>query len=181
MSRNLFEINESIMNLLVYNVDDQTGEIIETEEEFNQLYDSILLDLHTKLDNTNCLTKLIDGEIEVIDKEIKRLQTAKKSRENKREWLKNRVDYFIKQQFINENGELDTEGLRKYKLDLAHSKISYRKSDSVDVTNFEELPEEYIKIKIDKSPDKVAIKNAIKDGTNVKGAKLVTNYNIQIK
>ena len=78
MSRNLFEINESMMNLLEYNVDDQTGEIIETEEEFNQLYDSILLDLHTKLDNTNCLTKLIDGEIEVIYKEIKRLQTEKK-------------------------------------------------------------------------------------------------------
>lgn len=181
MSRNLFEIQESMLNLLEYNVDDQTGEIVETEEEFNQLYDSILLDLQTKLDNTNCLCKMIDGELDVIDKEIKRLQVEKKARENKKEWLRNRVDYFIKQQFTNENGELDTDGLHKYKLDLAHSKISYRKSDSVDVTNFEELPEEYIKIKIDKSPDKVAIKNAIKDGANVRGAKLVTNYNIQIK
>ena len=66
-------------------------------------------------------------------------------------------------------------------MELPHSKISYRKSDSVDVTNFEELPEEFIKTKIEKTPDKVAIKNAIKDGNKVNGAKLVTNYNIQIK
>lgn len=181
MSRNLFEIEESMMNLLEYHVDDLTGEIVETEEEFNALYDSILLDLHTKLDNTNCLQKMIDGEIDVIDKEIKRLQTEKKARENKKEWLKNRVDFFIKRQFTDENGNINTEELKKYKLELPHSKISYRKSDSVDVTNFEELPEEFIKTKIEKTPDKVAIKNAIKDGNTVNGAKLVTNYNIQIK
>ena len=35
--------------------------------------------------------------------------------------------------------------------------------------------------KIEKNPDKVAIKNAIKDGKEIKGAKIVTNYNIQIK
>lgn len=181
MSKNLFEIEESMMNLLEYHVNDETGEIVETEEEFDALYDAILLDLHTKLDNTNCLQKMIDGEIDVIDKEIKRLQLEKRARESKKEWLKNRVDFFIRKQFTDENGNLNTEELHKYKLDLPHSKITYRKSDSVDVTNFEELPEEYIKVKVDKSPDKVAIKNAIKDGTNVKGAKLVTNYNIQIK
>ena len=108
MSRNLFEIEESMMNLLEYHVDDLTGEIVETEEEFNALYDSILLDLHTKLDNTNCLQKMIDGEIDVIDKEIKRLQTEKKARENKKEWLKNRVDFFIKRQFTDENGNINT-------------------------------------------------------------------------
>ena len=181
MSRNLFEINESMMNLLEYGVDDQTGEIIETEEEFQALYDSIQLDLQTKLDNTNCLQKVIDGEIEVINKEIDRLQKEKRARENKKEWLKNRVDFFIRQQFTNEDGTLDTEGLHQYKLSLPHSKIAYRKSDSVDVYDFEHLPEKYIKTKIETSPDKVAIKNAIKDGESIEGAKLVTNYNIQIK
>ena len=181
MSRNLFEINESMMNLLEYGVDDQTGEIIETEEEFQALYDSIQLDLQTKLDNTNCLQKVIDGEIEVINKEIDRLQKEKRARENKKEWLKNRVDFFIRQQFTNEDGTLDTEGLHQYKLSLPHSKITYRKSDSVDVYDFEHLPEKYIKTKVESSPDKIAIKNAIKDGESIEGAKLVTNYNIQIK
>lgn len=181
MSKNLFEINESMINLLEYHVNDDTGEVIETEEEFNELYNSIQLDLHTKLDNTNCLQKMIDGEIDVIDKEIKRLTAEKKARERKREWLKNRVDYFVRSQFTDENGNLNTEGLNKYKLDLPHSKIGYRKSDSVEVTDIDKLPEEYIKTKIEKNPDKVAIKNAIKDGKEITGAKIVTNYNIQIK
>lgn len=182
MSRNLFEIQDAMMNLLEYHVDDETGEIIETEEEFENLYNSIQLDLHTKLDNTNCLQKVLDGEIEVIDKEIKRLQAEKKARENKKEWLKRRVDTFVKRQFTDENGNIDEEGIHKYKLELPHSKISYRKSDSVEITNFDMIPSKYIKKKVEENPDKVAIKEAIlKKGLDVSGAKIVTNYNIQIK
>ena len=181
MSKSLFEIQDAMMTLLEYAVDPDTGEIIETEEEFNELYNSIQIDLQTKLDNTNCLQKMIDGELEVIDKEIKRLTAEKSARVRKKEWLKNRVDAFVKRQFTDENGNVDEEGVHKYKLDLPHSKISYRKSDSVEVTDLETLPEEYIKTKIEKNPDKVAIKNAIKDGKEIKGAKIITNYNIQIK
>ena len=181
MSKNLFEIEQSMMNLLEYGVNDETGEIVENEEEFNELYESIQLDIQTKLDNTNCLCKVIDGEIEVIDKEIKRLTAEKKSRERKKEWLKNRVDYFIRKQFTDENGNLDTEGLNAYKLNLPHSKISYRKSDSVDVFNIDLLPTKYIKTKVEESPDKVAIKKDIASGKEISGAKIVTNYNIQVK
>ena len=181
MSKNLFDIQDSMMNLLEYHVNDETGEVIETEEEFNELYNSIQLDLQTKLDNTNCLQKMIDGELEVIDKEIKRLTAEKKARERKKEWLKNRIDIFVVRQFTDENGNVDVDGLHKYKLELPHSKISYRKSDSVEITDIDKLPEEYIKTKIEKNPDKVAIKNAIKNGKNINGAKIVTNYNIQIR
>ena len=181
MDRTLFEIQDSMMNLLEYHVDDTTGEFIETEEEFNELYNSIQLDLQTKLDNTNCLQKMIDGEIDVINKEIKRLTAEKNAREKKKEWLKNRVDYFVKRQFTDEEGNVDTESIHKYKLDLPHSKISYRKSDSVEITNFDLIPSKFIKKKIEENPDKVAIKEAIKNGKEVSGAKVVTNYNIQIK
>ena len=51
----------------------------------------------------------------------------------------------------------------------------------MEIVDFDKLPEEYIKTKIEKNPDKVAIKNAIKNGENINGAKIVTNYNIQIK
>ena len=181
MSKSLFEIQDQMYNLLEYGVDSETGEIIESEEEFNQLYESIQLDLQTKIDNTICLGKIIDGELDVIDKEIKRLTKEKKARENKKEWLKNRVDLFCRQQFTDEEGNLDTERLSKYKVTLPHSKISYRKSTSVDVFDMDKLPKEYIKTKIETSPDKIAIKNAINDGQNIDGAKLVTNYGIQLK
>ena len=180
MSKSLFDIQDVMMNLLEYGVDED-GVIIEDEQEFIDLYNSIQIDLNTKLDNTNCLMKVIDGELSVIDKEIKRLTAEKSAREHKKEWLKNRVDYFVKRQFIDDNGNVNEEELHKYKLELPHSKISYRKSDSVEVTDFDKLPEQYIKTKIEKSPDKVAIKNAIKEGKNIDGAKITTNYNIQIK
>ena len=178
---NLFEIEQSMMNLLEYGVDDSTGEIIETEEDFNNLYNSIQLDLQTKIDNSNCLCKLIDGELEVIDKEIKRLQAEKKSRENKKEWIKRNVDNFIRRQFTDENGNLDSEGLNKYKLELPHSKISYRKSESVEVNDVSLLPKEYRKEKIEISADKVELKKVLKSGKEINGAKLVTNINMQVK
>lgn len=181
MGKSLFDIEQQMYDLLEFNVDSETGEIIETEEEFNKLYDSIQLDLHTKLDNTICLNKLIDGELEVIDKEIKRLTAEKSARIRKRDWLKNRVDNFIRRQFTDENGNLDTEGLNKYKLTLPHSKISYRKSTSVDVYDLNAIPKEFIKVKTETSADKTAIKSAINDGKEVSGAKLVTNYGIQLK
>ena len=180
MSKNLFEIQDSMMALLEYGVDED-GVIIESEEEFNKLYESIQLDLQTKLDNSNCLCKVLDGEIEVIDKEIKRLTAEKKRRENKKEWIRNRVDAFVRRQFTDEEGNLDTEGLNAYKLNLPHSKISYRKSDSVDVFNMDLLPSKYIRKKVEESPDKTAIKNDIKDGKDISGARIVTNYNLQVK
>ena len=181
MSKNLFEIEQSMMNLLEYGVDDETGEVVESEEEFNKLYESIQLDLQTKLDNSNCLCKVLDGEIEVIDKEIKRLTAEKKHRENKKEWIRNRVDAFVRRQFTDEEGNLDTEGLNAYKLNLPHSKISYRKSDSVDVFNMDLLPSKYIRKKVEESPDKTAIKNDIKDGKDISGERIVNNYNIKVK
>lgn len=180
MSKSLFEIQDVMMNLLEYNIDED-GVLVETEEEFDELYDSIQLDLHTKLDNTNCLIKTIDGDLSVIDKEIKRLTAEKKARESKKEWLKNRIDYFVKRQFTDEEGNLDVESVHKYKLELPHSKISYRKSDSVEITNLELLPSKYIKKKVEENPDKVAIKEAIKNGKEINGARLITNYNVQIK
>ena len=67
MDKTLFEISEAMYNLLEYGVD-ENGEIVEDEETFNQLYESIQLDAQTKIDNSNCLCKVIDGQIDVIDK-----------------------------------------------------------------------------------------------------------------
>lgn len=181
MNRTLFEIEQSMYNLLNYGVNDETGEVIQSEEDFNKLYDSIQLDIHTKLDNTNCLCKMLDGEIDVIDKEIERLQKEKKRRENTKTFLKNRVDYFIRRQCTNEDNVLNEEALKNFKLDLPHSKILYRKSESVNITDGKIVPPEYIKTKVDITVDKTKVKDAIKKGIKVDGCELVTNYNIQVK
>lgn len=178
---NLFEINERMMTLLEFGYDSESGEIIETVEDFNKLYDEIQLDLNTKIDNTNCLGKLLDGEIEVIEKEINRLEKELKARKNKKEWLKNRVDNFIRSQFVDENGELNVEALNKYKLKLPHSNISYRKSDKVEILDESQLDEKFIKVEVTRKPMKTEIKKAIDNGEVVNGAVIVNNVNIQIK
>lgn len=181
MSKTLYQINESLWNLKNYLVDDETGEVIETQEDFNRLYDLIEMELTTKIDNTNGVIKTINGEIDLIDSELERLKGLKKKREQSIEWLKNRIDYVIRSQFTDENGILDEEGLAKYKLQLPHSQISYRKSKSVEVDVEAKLDEKFITTKIEQKPDKKAIKEALDKGEVIEGARQVTNINLQIK
>ena len=67
------------------------------------------------------------------------------------------------------------------KFTTAKCSISFRKSESVEIVNPEIIPKEFQKVKVDVSPDKVAIKDALKHSTNVPGCALVLKKNIQIK
>jgi hypothetical protein len=60
-------------------------------------------------------------------------------------------------------------------------KLSIRKSEAVEVDMLEGLPSEFVNIKNVVTPDKIAIKEAIKRGEFVLGARLVDNFNLQIK
>lgn len=71
--------------------------------------------------------------------------------------------------------------VNKYKFEATQGKISYRKSDSVNIENIDIIPKEFIKEKVEISADKTEIKKAIKNGHSVDGAILVTNLNMQIK
>jgi hypothetical protein len=57
--------------------------------------------------------------------------------------------------------------------------MNFRKSESVEI--YEGLDQEFITEKVSYQPDKIAIKNAIKEGRQINGAALVTNFNLQIK
>ena len=67
------------------------------------------------------------------------------------------------------------------KIECPTLKISFRKSESIEITNQETLSSEYITEKTTYTADKVAIKKAIKDGVVFTGAELVLKSNIQIK
>jgi hypothetical protein len=60
-------------------------------------------------------------------------------------------------------------------------KLSFRKSESVEVINEAQLTDQFTTTKTTVTPNKVAIKEAIKNGEVVEGAVLVTNFNLQIK
>ena len=110
--------------------------------------------------------KDIEAENDVIDAEIKRLTELKKSRSKAIDRLKDNLSQAMQ---LFELEEIKTPLI----------KINFRSSQSVEVDV--NLDQKYVKTTVSTAPDKVAIKEAIKSGVEVTGARLVTNQNIQIK
>lgn len=69
----------------------------------------------------------------------------------------------------------------KTNLETSRCRISFRSSTAVQITNADDLPQEFVKITEEKKPDKIALKEAIKSGRKIDGVSLVTSRNIQIK
>jgi hypothetical protein len=123
---------------------------------------------HSKSENYGYITKQFDGEIDIIDNEIKRLQQAKKSREKTIQRLKDTIELAMITFDID-------------KIETPLIKISFRKSESVEVTDVNELPNEFKVIKVTESADKLKIKDALKSGMFIEGCSIKTNRNLQIK
>jgi hypothetical protein len=114
------------------------------------------------------VVKQMESDVLIIDAEIKRLGELKKARIKTIERLETTVSNAMQLYQIN---RLETPTL----------KISFRKSESVEIDNEADIPAQFLKEKITYTIDKVAIKEAIKKGEVVIGARLQVNQNIQIK
>ena len=60
-------------------------------------------------------------------------------------------------------------------------KLSYRKSEAVEIINEQAIPQEFMKEKITTAPDKTAIKEALKNWQEIPWATIITKQNLQIK
>lgn len=103
-----------------------------------------------------------------IDAEIKRLQALKKHVDKEQARVR---DYLAMACEMT-----GTESIRG-----VYANISFRKSESTVIDDEALLPREYVVEKVTYSPDKAAIKAAIKAGQEVPGARIETKRNIQIK
>jgi hypothetical protein len=112
--------------------------------------------------------KQIDSEVDIIDAEIKRLQAMKKTRENASERLRANIKHAMELFNIDE-----------IKTPLV--KINFRKSEAVEVDDVNQLPAPYKVVKVTEQADKMAIKEAIKNGAEIIGCRIVANRNLQIK
>lgn len=124
--------------------------------------------LQEKARNYGYVVKTINGEVDIIDIEIKRLTALKNARKNT----------------VNRLKETIKNAMNLYQIDKVETptlKINFRKSKSVVVENIEKLDLEFVTVKISKSADKTGIKNAIESGEDVQGATLQENFNLQIK
>lgn len=152
---NLYEIDTAITAC----VDEKTGEIIDLER-LNEL----IMERDTKIEKVALWIKNLDSDAAAIKAERDTLDKRMKSAENRakslREWLKN--------------------ALECQPFETAKVRVSFRKSESAEIDE-SVLDKKWCKEKITYTPDKTAIRNAIKAGQTVDGARLVVNQNIQIK
>lgn len=114
------------------------------------------------------IVRQLEGECDMIDNEIKRLEAMKKSRGKTVDRLKESVS---KAMLLYEIDKIETPTL----------KISFRKSESIEIEEESLIDEKFMTVKTTKTPNKTAIKEAIKNGEIVLGVTLKQNQNIQFK
>lgn len=157
---NLYNIKSEYINIAMQLTD---GELTPELEQALQITEQ---NLHDKAINYGYVIKTIESEVDIIDAEIKRLQELKRSRSNAVEKLKSNI-----------TEAMELFGVTEVKAPTF--KLSFRKSESIECDEF--VDSNYCTVKTSIAPDKVAIKQAIKDGKDVVGARLVVKNNLQIK
>lgn len=124
--------------------------------------------VESKAVSIGCVVKQLSTYKAQIDEEVKRLTAMSKT-------LGNRIDYLTEAT----SEVLQICGIER--IDGIKSVISFRRSEQTIIDDESEIPDEYMATKITVTPDKTKIKNAIKAGQAVPGARLIEKRNIQIK
>lgn len=150
----LYEINKAILAC----VDLETG-----EADAEQL-EALMMERSEKLENIACWIKNIKAECESIRAEEKAFSERRQAKERKAESLRKYLD----------------EALAGQKFETPRCVVSFRKSQKVEITNFDKIPDDYLRYKTPE-PDKAAITAAIKDGLTVEGCELVDSVTMSIK
>ena len=157
---NLYNIKSEYLNIAQELTE---GELTPELEQALMITES---NLQEKAINYGYVIKNFESEVDIIETEIKRLNDLKKARVNAVDKLKTNI-----------SDAMQLFGILEVKAPTF--KMNFRKSESVEI--YEGLSQEYITEKISYQPDKIAIKNAIKEGKTVNGAGIIINYNLQIK
>lgn len=143
------------------------------EEAISDTLESITMDIEEKADNIACVLKSLDAEISAIEEEAKKLTERAKAKEKAYGRIK---------EYLAEN--LQRVGMDK--LETARNKITFRKSESVEIDEgaflgWADVHRDDLLTYTAPKPNKTLIKKALKDGEEIVGAQIVVKSNIQIK
>lgn len=152
---NLYDIDDRITSL----VDEETGEISDFEA-----FDRLQIERSEKIENIALWIKNLKADAEMYKAEKQAFEEKQRKAERRAERLKNYLSTFL-------SGE-------KFKTPLVE--CSFRRSESVSVTDVSQLASEYLRY-AEPIADKTAIKTAIKSGKEVTGAELVGKLSLYIK
>jgi ATPase subunit of ABC transporter with duplicated ATPase domains len=155
---NLYEITKEYLEI---------QQILETEELTPELDQALMLNQNQLQTKGGGYAKIMANKQANVDgatAEMKRLKAYIEQEQKKIDRLKNAM---LQSMLIT--------GIEKLESDFW--RFSVRRSESVEVDLVEALPSDFRTIKNVVTADKVAIKEAIKRGENVIGARLIENFN----
>lgn len=159
------------------NLYELTQEFIDIRHELEQAEGELTPELAEKLElnsqnfkdkATNYLRVIsnISSDIAAINEEVARLNKLKKSKTNAIERLgTNLKNYMV------------ASGSRT--VDLGIFNLSLRRSESVEILNVSEIPANFVRVIAE--PNKVAIKDFLKNGNDVPWARINVNESLQIR
>ena len=152
---NLYEIHHEIMSCW----DETTGEILDVQK-----FDSMQMALEDKLEAIGCYVKNLEAEAAALKTEEQAFAARRKRAESKAASLKNYLAGY----------------LQGCPFETLRVKVSFRKSESLEVSEGAAIPEEFLRYK-DPEVDKAELKKAVKAGLVLEGVQLIQKQNISIK
>jgi len=123
---------------------------------------------HTECEIEAYSLKEIEYKKYIIKEEVNRFNKLLKSLEKAEITIKSNIENAMN---LFESDKIETPLI----------KISFRKSESVEVEDVNTLPALYKVVKVSESADKLKIKDAIKSGILIEGCSIKVNKNLQIK
>ena len=160
--KTLFEITQEVIEL---------ASLLEEGEFTPELEQQLAItrdELDSKAENYVKVIRSVEGDISVIDAEIKRLKELRDG----------------KSKVVDRMKESLSAAMTAFKLDkieTALMKLFFRKSESVEILDENLVPEQYKLSRVVVNPDKILIKKIIKSGEDVPGCEIVEKLNLQIK
>ena len=153
---NLYEINNAIMDCIDY----ETGEILDVER-----LNALQMEKQDKIESVALWIKNLSADAIAFKAEKEAFVEREKKALKKIESLKNWLSWALEGQ----------------KFSTWRCAVTFRKSEAVEIEDDCNLPQYLLNEKVTYTPNKTAIKEAIKAGEEIPGCKLVERMNPTIK
>ena len=160
--RPLYEIDLDIQKAIEDGIDQETGEIL--DDKLSETLDALDKERDDKIEAVGLYRKDILAEADAVKAEADKLTERYKALIKKADSLKGYI----------------SKALDGKKFSTPRLSVSYRKSQSTEITDICLIPRDYLKFP-DPEPKKDAIKKALKAGKDIPGATLKENVSTIIK
>lgn len=158
----LFEINAQLRELWEGMFDPETGEV---NSEVYAATNALEMDRTAKIESIGCWIKNLRSDAEALKAEADNMAKRAAAAEKRAESLSGYLAAVLA-------GE---------KFQTPKVAISWRRSQAVEVLDQNRLPDRFLKETVTVKPDKIALKEALKNGEYIEGAELIERRSISIK